>query len=222
MARASFAGGQDNLPALEKAWDLAATADRGVVLWIHQPQPVLLSPESALRQRIERTAVPVRLFEFQTRNGPDRILEKLDGLAAVEHVPRLRSIRADLDELLATLSGKRPGYQLARERVVSAPEAATGERVGPHLERLWARDEALRLASQRQGEAAAVLAAENQLVTPLTGAVVLETREQFTQHGLKPVDPMTVPAIPEPNILSLVGVGILAWTLRRRSCRGGC
>jgi hypothetical protein len=215
IRRFHFAGGQDNLPALEAAWDLAAAADHGVVIWIHQPQPVLLSSESGLRQRLERAAAPVRLFEIQTRNGPDRIVEKLDGLSAVEHVQRLGSVRSDVDRLLACWMGKTPAFTLVREQVAASTEAADGTRVGRQIERLWARDEALRLAAQRQRDAAVKLAAENQLVTPLTGAVVLETKEQYDRHNLKPADPTTVPAVPEPQTWVLLGIGILALTLRR-------
>jgi hypothetical protein len=214
IGRVYFAGGQDNLPALEAAWDLAAATDHGAVVWIHQPQPVLLSSESGLRQRLERAAAPVRLLEIQTRNGPDRIVEKLDGLSAVEHVLRLGSLPSDFDQLLSRWTGKNPVFVCVREQVAASTEAADGARVGKQIERLWARDEALRLAAQRQRDAAVKLAAESQLVTPLTGAVVLETKEQYDRHNLKPADPATVPAVPEPQTWLLVGLGILAWMFR--------
>ena len=67
-----------------------------------------------------------------------------------------------------------------------------------HLARLWARDEVLRLLAARQIEAAVQLAAQYQIVTLVSGAVVLETKEQYQQTGLEPADPATVPAIPEP------------------------
>lgn len=216
LGQVRFVGGQDNLPALESAWDLAAQVDNGVVVWIHQPQPVLLSSESGLRQRIERTTTPVRLFELQTRNGPDRIIEKLDGLAAVEHVVRLSSLRSDFEKLLAQWAGKKGEFKFVREKTT---KPATGARVGKHIERLWARDEALRLASHRQRDEAVKLAAKNQLVTPLTGAVVLETKEQYDRHNLKPADATTVPAVPEPTAFSLVGVAVAVYVLSRHKRR---
>jgi hypothetical protein len=215
LGQVHFAGGQDNLPVLEAAWDLAAAVEDGVVLWIHQPQPVLLSSESGLRQRIERTAPPTRLFELQTRNGPDRIVEKLDGLGAIKQLMSLGAPQSDIEGLLARWTGKTQGFQLVREQTAASAETTAGARASKHIERLWARDEALRLASKRRPDEAVKLAAGNQLVTPLTGAVVLETKQQYDRHDLKPADPTTVPAIPEPNTLSLVGVGILVWLLRR-------
>ena len=45
-----------------------------------------------------------------------------------------------------------------------------------------------------------------QLVTPVSGAVVLETQAQYDQAGLKPVDPDSVPIVPEPETWMLIGV----------------
>jgi hypothetical protein len=215
IGRVHFVGGQDNLPALEAAWDLAAAVEGGVVIWIHQPQSVLLSSESSLRQRLERTSAKVRLFEIQNRIGPDRIIEKLDGLNAVEQVLRLGSLPSDFDRLLGRWTGQTPAFTLLREPVAATAETTNGPPVGKQMERLWARDEALRLAARRQRDAAVKLAAESQLVTPLTGAVVLEAKEQYDRHNLKSADPTTVPSVPEPQTWALVGVGLFALVLRR-------
>jgi hypothetical protein len=221
--RVECAGGQDNLPALEDAWNLAAGVEKGAVLWIHQPQAVLLSSESTLRQCIERRATPTRLFEVQAGIGPDRLVEKLDGLSAVDHVPRHGSLSEDLRTLFAQWSGKSQRFEMIRERLTASPEVQTGPEAGKHLERLWARDESLRLNAKHQAEAATKLAAEHQLVTPLTGAVVLETLQQYAQNGLKAADPTTVPSVPEPQTFTLLGVGIGVYVLfrvkRRRSSR---
>jgi hypothetical protein len=96
---------------------------------------------------------------------------------------------------------------------------AVGKLVGKHLKRLWARDETLRLAAQRKGDEAVKLAAKNQLVTSLTGAVVLETKEQYDRHNLKAADPMTVPTIPEPSIMSLIGIIAAMFCYSRRKRR---
>ena len=53
-------------------------------------------------------------------------------------------------------------------------------------------------------EEAVLLAARYQLVTPVSGAVVLETREQYEEAGLRPVEPGSVPTIPEPEIVLLL------------------
>ena len=48
------------------------------------------------------------------------------------------------------------------------------------------------------------LAVRYQLVTPVSGAVVLETAEQYRQPVLQPVDAGTVPTIPEPEMVALL------------------
>jgi hypothetical protein len=82
-AKIQTIGGQDNVPALMRAWDLAAQTTNGVVVWIHGPQPVLLTDVEGLRQRFERRPQSPRLFEIQTKSGPNRVSEDLDGLGAV-------------------------------------------------------------------------------------------------------------------------------------------
>ena len=214
LRRTRFAGGQDNLPALEAGWDLAAASESGVVIWIHAPQPVLLSSGDGLRQRFERSAAPPRLLELPVTAGPDRIMEKLDGLP-IEQVPRFGALRADVGELTAQLAGVGTRLHFNRARINAEAGTSAGKAASKHVERLWARDEVRRLTKSRQRDEATELAAKEQLVTPVTGAVVLETMEQFAQHGLTPVDASTVPVVPEPGTWVLIGVGLLALGLRR-------
>ena len=54
------------------------------------------------------------------------------------------------------------------------------------------------------------LAQRHQLVTSVSGAVVLETAKQFKDAGLKPVDIGTVPVIPEPETWLLMIFGFIA------------
>src|SRR6185369_15990920 len=76
-----------------------------------------------------------------------------------------------------------------------------------HLARLWANDEVRRIATPGDAQftdAATALAVRYQLVTPVSGAVVLETDAQYQTNDLKPVDPGTVPTIPEPETVALL------------------
>ena len=49
----------------------------------------------------------------------------------------------------------------------------------------------------------------------ISGAVVLETKQQFDQAGLTPVDPQSVPVVPEPGTLALLGIGLSALVVAR-------
>jgi len=95
------------------------------------------------------------------------------------------------------------------------------EKTSDHLARLWAFDEIGRLISAGKKEArneAMELALQYRLVTPFTGAVVLETDRDYQRAGLKPPAPKTVPSIPEPETWALMFIALcaLGWLVTRR------
>lgn len=214
-------GGQDNVPALRRAFELAASQGGAVVLWAHAPVPALLSPAEPLVQALERNPSGTRLLSFQIGAGPDRLIEQLDGLAKVVSVPRGGEAGADLRRLIEDWRDRKPRLEFKRAVVADESEARADGAVegGQHLARLWAVEEVRRLTADRLSAEAAQEAARRQLVTPVSGAVVLETAAQFAAAGLTPVDPQTVPAIPEPSVaaLLLLGGGLLLLARRRKS-----
>jgi hypothetical protein len=217
-------GGQDNLPALAAAWDEAERLG-GLVVWVHGPQPVLLGPVDGLRQRWERRPEGPPLVSLELAVGPNRVLEGLDGIDGVWTPVRESSIDEDLARLLSHWGNARMEVEVLRERQVGASSAASrAEAASDHLVRLWARDEITRLQVTPSGRDEAVeLATRYQLVTPVSGAVVLETAEQFDRAGLTPAAAADVPTIPEPETWALVALALLAvlwFTSRRRPAWG--
>jgi hypothetical protein len=228
-------GGADNVAALARAWDVAAAGEHGggAVVWVHGPQSLLLRPVEDLRQRWERRPDGAILYSIQTEVGPDHVSEKLDGIAAIETVARTGKLQADLESLFARLSGRKEQFRFVRvsESARHAPagdgkEAQKTKETSTHIARLWANDEVARLLADRRKnrtDEAIELAARYQLVTPVSGAVVLETQEQYRQAGLQPVEPGSVPTIPEPEMVFLLGMAAVALLifmyLRRRPAR---
>jgi hypothetical protein len=226
-------GGADNVAALARAWDVAAAGERGAVVWVHGAQPLLLRPVEELRQRWERRPDGASLYSIQAEVGPDRVSEKLDGIAAIETVARTGKLQADLESLFAQLAGRKKRLRFVRvsESAGHAPDRKGKETDGEgketketstHLARLWANDEVARLLADRgknRTDEAIELAARYQLVTPVSGAVVLETQEQYREAGLQPVEPGSVPTIPEPEMLLLlvVAAALLILMCFRRS-----
>lgn len=221
---ATFTGGADNVPALARAWDLAAqNPSNSVIVWLHSPQLLELRAVEELRQRWERRPDGPILYAVQTRNGPDRIEEKLDGVFSMEPVPRMGRLQADLEKLFAQLSGRLKTLEFVRsnETLEQLQNYSNARETSGHLARIWANDEVRRLISsgaEKSLEEATQLAVAYQLVTPVSGAVVLETKEQYTAAGLKPVEAGTVPTIPEPEMVMLIGMvgALLLWLLYRQ------
>jgi hypothetical protein len=222
LGKATCVGGSDNTTALIRAWDVAAEKFNSAIVWIHGPQPILLGTVDELAQRWERRPDGPALYDVQVSNGPNRITEKLDDIQAIKSVPRLEDLGSNLERLFS--SWVDDFLSLRRERLeqYSVP-ATTIKPTSRHLARLWARDEVLRLLADKKRDEAIKLAAAYHLVTPVTGAVVLETQEQYQRAGLQPVDANSVPTIPEPEMWALmIVVGIvLTWAVYRRKlqCR---
>lgn len=218
----AFAGGQDNLPALTRAWDLAATHARGMMVWVHGPQPLQLSDIESLRQRFDRHPDWPRLVDVQSVPGPNCLIGKLDGINEISMGACGGDLSQSLASVFTTWNGQ-PRWTLARERLDATSAASQQDlpKASRHVARLWALGEIRRLVHERQVPAAIELAAEHQLVTPVSGAVVLENRQQYADSGLKPVDPATVPTIPEPStwILLILGAACLAWQAHRHGRR---
>jgi Vault protein inter-alpha-trypsin domain len=226
LKRFDFRGGQDNLPALIRAWEMQ-TAD-SVIVWIHEPIPLLLGSVDELRQRWERRPLGAPLIDLQTRPGANLISENLRGIAAVNRITRMGDAPQELRRLFSRFSGGSQQLTATRAKLPGGRQATSSnsKETSKHLARLWASGEVtdlLLLGDDKSYDAAMKLASSYQLVTPLTGAVVLETQEQYRQAGLTPVSPGTVPTIPEPEewLLMLTALLVLSWILIRRrfACR---
>ena len=158
-------------------------------------------------------------------------MSERDGISEVRSVPRTGSLQYDLVKLFTQLTGERPSFELVRTTTkVENPQSLEATQTSDHLARLWANDEITRILTARDeklNEAATSLAVRYQLVTPVSGAVVLETAEQYRDAGLQPVDAGTVPTIPEPEmvILLLIMAMFLIWVVyqkHRLSRNGKC
>lgn len=219
LQRHKFRGGCDNVAALNVAWDLAAGVSNGVVVWLHGPQPVSFEGEEALLQRLERRPNGPAIFDLPIGAGPNQVAVLLNGHGALRPINDFGNSGEALARLLDGWAGKRPGYRYVRtlEPRADTPDQPEGS---SHIARLRARDEALRLASTGKAEdrdEAVALAVRYRLVTPVSGAVVLETAEQYRESGLEPAASDTVPKIvPEPETWLLILAGVVLLALRSR------
>lgn len=206
-----FQGGRDNTAALALAWEWAGD---GAIVWIHGTQPEFGKAGMKLQQRLERRPVQATVYDVQAAPGPNLIARKLEGLAVLHRVTREGTLDADLRALYAQWSAGAVHVTATRQRLKGGDLPNTGK-TSSHLARLWAADQ---VATINAPDDAIALAVRYQLVTPVSGAVVLETKQQYDEAGLEPVAPGSVPTIPEPEtwLLIIVALGVLVFRMRKR------
>jgi hypothetical protein len=208
-------GGKDNSPALRDALTIPTVGKSTDVLWIHGPQTWELGAADNVRQAMERQS-NIRLLDFQIGDGPHRLIEKLDNLANLHTVPRMASEKDDLSALFRSFAANVTVWQAFRTSVTQGTDSAV--KTDDHLVRLYALDQIRAdLSDNNPGNKKALeLALKYHLVTPVSGAVVLETQQQYDDAKLTPTDSSLVPSIPEPGVMALVLFALfLLWIGRR-------
>ncbi|MEM1347185.1 MAG: VIT domain-containing protein [Myxococcota bacterium] len=222
MHRAPALGGQDNAPALLQAMRRTEGDPSAGIVWVHTAQPYTIDDRAlgALKPREHRRSTTPMIYELNVEERMDVLVDQLEPEAMLTPITRRASPAQDLAEWLMHA-------EVGRWRAVhtrgpgEARELAHRKETSRHTARLWAREEAMRLARDGQLTAAQELAIRYQLVVPMTGAVVLETQAQYDEHGLRQVEPSTVPSIPEPEewALIFVAMGVILYTWRRRQAQ---
>lgn len=212
----AYRGGHNNLPALLQGFALANAQEDSAILWLHGPQPIYPGSVETLLQPPERQGKPLRWYDLQVAPGANQIVEALDG--------RIPSTTLRTDDLAPLIASWQPGQQSTVRTLERVPAPAgefhlLREKTSRHLARLWANEEIRRMmARQAAHDTMIPLAQSYQLVTPISGAVVLETQQQYDEAGLAPVKAGSVPTIPEPETWMLISVALsaLGWQARRK------
>jgi hypothetical protein len=217
LERYRFSGGRDNEAALREAIRISRKSG-GPVVWIHGPQAVGVAQAEALVQIIESGPVGPVIHDVEAVSGPNRFAEALFKTGCLRRGPALVEPASDLSAFLQRLlhGGEEPTWHWRRAPAGVVPE---GRKVSDQLARFWAAQRAEDPAASLPDAARAALAARYQLVTAYSGAVVLETMEQFHAHGLEPVDgdaTPRIPGVPEPSSSLLFLIAATAAMMRRK------
>src|SRR5262249_53170168 len=154
--------------------------------------------------------------------GPNELLPDAPWAWSARTLPHTAALDVDLSAYFARLSGTAPSLAIHRAPAASVDGIAKGS---DHIARLWAGARVLDLMRDNptaNRTAAVALAAQYRLVTPVSGAVVLEAKQQYDESRLAPVSAITVPTVPEPHEWALAAVACaallwLAWHQRRRN-----
>ena len=227
LRRQEFVGGQDATDALASA-STALGAQSGKVVWIHGTQPMIWKSAAALEQKLARSGATLRFMALAGVAAPNELVEKMASAGAVVVQPRLGPLEADISRVLHRV--REGGIELHRELAAGDEQSALVHPASDQVVRLWAVDEIKRLMRGRQAqqEEAVRLAVAMQLVTPVSSAVVLETKAQYDAAGLQPANPDTVPTVPDgaPTLvlllIALVGLGFFTRYSKYRGRGEGC
>jgi hypothetical protein len=220
LRSATFVGGQDNAPALAEALQLLEAEPKAGLLWLHGPQPVSFRGSAALLEQAStrlRRLPEVTLFSVEP--GPNELLPDAPWAWSARSLPRTNMASRDLAAYFAG--------QLTSAPAFSATQTADGRTVdghakgSDHIARLWAHTQVQQLMRANPSTArpaALALAVQYRLVTPISGAVVLETKQQYDESRLSPVSQTSVPTVPEPHewALAIIAMASLTWLVRRR------
>lgn len=216
LADTAFVGGQDN--ALALALEIAPEASD--LLWVHGAQPVAFTrSQGAIDQFLDRSEAPPRLVRYQSAPGPAFRIEDRTWFDAARVVPATGDVGSDLAGVVADLTSAAPRWTITRSQA-TVDKNAPGS---PHIVRLWGAAEMADAPAKEgpQRNAAIALARRLNIVTPSSGAVVLEKDVEYKANGLEVPEAEDVPTVPEPGTWALIIVLAMlgAWMLIRRGFR---
>ncbi len=214
----NFSGGQDCIPALEAGLRLASEKKTRHLIWLHGSQPISFKSEEGFLQLLERGFHQIDFSVIDLAGGPNRLLEKAAkriGIAGNARPSSPDKLSVELAKLIQPRSQK---FQWL-EQAEAPPE---GKKVWDHLARwhVWQQVKEAAIGSTNH-DYLAKLAAKYQLVTPVSGAVVLETAQDYKRFDLKQVDGSTtpsIPGVPEPSTALLTLLASLMLFRRKRPC----
>jgi hypothetical protein len=228
LGRQEPVGGTDAVAALVRGLELASESRNAALVWVHAGVPKVLSSASELMQAIERRPDNPKIYDLAVTEEPDEVSRGFPS-THVRRIHRLGTLAMDLGRLLDCWAGTIPELTYDRRRVATEAIPDGAASATAHVGRLWASDSIDELSFPVRAAARAealALARTFQLVTPVSGAVVLEAAEQYAAANLQPIDPstapdMSVPSVPEPHEWALLCVAALAfaWLLWRRRPR---
>jgi hypothetical protein len=231
-----FRGADEQVPNIERAWDMCESEQNSAVLWIHGRLPVEIFDMSGMEQRARRrppkSGEPPRIMSLQLVPGANRLEERMPDM---ERLPDMFELAAS-DRLSKVLSMAM--YPKFADREIDftliGSRYRSVSRGGEHIVRLAAaRDIAEKIragADEKELERMSEDAVSFRIVTELSGAVVLETEAQYIESGLEPGEgtaenaPSSIPTIPEPEewaLAAVTGVMFVLLYVRRQKRRAG-
>jgi hypothetical protein len=220
LERQSFDGGEDNLGMLAEGIAALQGEPGATLLWIHGPQGFEFDNFTGqLEQVLDRGTHLPEIWLLPVAPGPNKALQHPRVFQLAHTLAWSGDPQADVAAAFTNYFDTAPRWTV-RRTPGPPPDLIVGSQ---HIEKLWALEQIESLMTQG-GEGATramTLATQHRLVTPVSGAVVLETDVEYTRAGLTPPDAAAVPTIPEPStwVLLIVAALAFAWAVRQQRRR---
>ncbi len=206
-----FRGGVDNSDAMAEAIQSIPEKEVCRLIWLHGDQPVETDPNTtaAVKQALKKRHL-LEVHCLSAHVGTNFLLRALSEAPQLRTATRAVNLVEQVAELIEGEDRKTHRW----ERVKSEAQIPAGAvEVSDILARRWAFETSMaRHRTGKWNKEDTALAARYQLVTPFSGAVVLETAQQYKDNDLKPVDPDLTPSVstvPEPEFYLLLLVALL-------------
>ncbi len=205
VRKLNFQGGVDGVSGLTKALSVLQSEERATIVWFHGPQPVLLQSPELISQYLRRRKGEIELVDVPLEQGPNRVLDRLSMRKdfMIYTQPSFLSKKSN-----TVVTSRRGGFwsrTFTKEN--SQDKQKEGVKTSPHMARIYAFQRVKKMwreGGQKNREDAIQIARNYNLVTPVTGAVVLESEEQYEEADLEHSDLAKVPSVPEPELWMLL------------------
>ncbi|MDH5432731.1 MAG: VIT domain-containing protein [Gammaproteobacteria bacterium] len=217
LKEVDFVGGQDNAPALSKAIRDLESYENSELLWIASSQPVLFdATNTEMDLAVKRLSRLPEISLYHVRSGANKLLDNSTLLGnSTRMIEWSEGERAILQQYVKSLFQSEAVWDF--DWTVSRDSNSDIKNGSDHIARLWASEEIKQLAKLGEIDSAIEMASQYQLVTSVSGAVVLENQRQYEENNLTPVDEKTVPTIPEPHQWALIFIilALILWFLKQ-------
>jgi hypothetical protein len=223
-------GGVNPCPALLES--IRTATDKGTsVVWLHGSLPATVREELGLEQMLRRSDTSVKIVTVAVAGELNSLISDLGYMRYFSPYPRCGDLKQDITGAVATASRI---YQTADNQVLLGGRSTSGlvftgttDLTVTHPYRLFLYSRIMQDWFD-DGEVSNDLmtrALTTRIVTPVTGAVVLENHDQYKAADLDPsVGAENIPKIPEPEFyillgISILGAGLYMWRRKAVPCR---
>ncbi|MBI2809281.1 MAG: hypothetical protein HYX67_00405 [Candidatus Melainabacteria bacterium] len=193
LGTVDYSGGVDDTKSLIAARKHIGRNSHAGIVWIHGPQPIVFGQDqSQLRQLMMSGEHRLKIYDFQL--DPDQGNEVRDYLAKLDRSasPDFRtieqggSVEEDLTSFFKSSRANSSEYTVVREKIANKHSSATSYDfpVASRLSTVWAANEARKCADLGQMDTAVLLGTVYRVVTPATGAVVMELQSDYEYQNL--------------------------------------